>query len=137
MDKINIGSEPNTDTGDTLRAGGQKINENFKQLVAAVNGGSLWDAATSEEISLAYLQTQNKTHIVAAINEVLSKTLIIDDSLSDSLLKTWSINKLQSSFADKLDTYTKTEVDDSITLAVNNAVATLLDNPDADINSIS
>lgn len=36
--EINIGTIPDDDTGDTLRDGGDKINENFTELYTLVDG---------------------------------------------------------------------------------------------------
>lgn len=74
MDKINLGSAANSGNGDTGRAGGQKINANFAELVAVLTGDTLWDAANSESISLSQLPTQDKTSIVAAIRETFEKS---------------------------------------------------------------
>ena len=37
-EKVGIGSAANDGTGDTLRAGAEKINENFEDLFAKING---------------------------------------------------------------------------------------------------
>ena len=37
---LNIGSAPNDNTGDTLRAGGDKINDNFTEIYAALGNGA-------------------------------------------------------------------------------------------------
>ena len=36
--KVGIGSSANDGTGDTLRVGADKINENFEDLFAKING---------------------------------------------------------------------------------------------------
>ena len=37
---INIGSAANDNTGDTLRVGGDKVNDNFNELYNALGTGS-------------------------------------------------------------------------------------------------
>jgi len=45
---INIGAAPNDDTGDDLRTGGQKINDNFTELYGMAGGsGSPFDIPVS------------------------------------------------------------------------------------------
>ena len=36
---LNIGSSANDNTGDTLRVGGDKINDNFNELYTAIGNG--------------------------------------------------------------------------------------------------
>ena len=37
---LNLGTAANDNTGDTLRAGGDKINDNFTELYTAIGNGS-------------------------------------------------------------------------------------------------
>ena len=52
---INIGSSANDGTGDTLRAGGDKINDNFTELYGAIRApvatesGTTYDLASADE----------------------------------------------------------------------------------------
>ena len=39
---LNIGTVANDNTGDTLRSGGDKINDNFNELYTAIGNGLLW-----------------------------------------------------------------------------------------------
>lgn len=44
---INLGSAPNDGTGDSIREGGDKINDNFTELYARENGITDWDMDTN------------------------------------------------------------------------------------------
>ena len=73
---LGIGSTANDGTGDTLRVGGDKINDNLKELYAKINGvgtGSITDgtAITSEDIVRT---TENQTITTKTIN-LASNTL--------------------------------------------------------------
>ena len=43
---VNIGSSPNDDTGDTIREGGDKINDNFTELYDRPLAPDVADQAT-------------------------------------------------------------------------------------------
>ena len=99
MEKIDLGNGTQG-SGDNGLVGGGKINDNFIAIVEAVLGATLWTASNSETLDLTSLSTTNKTSILAAINETVERTRLIDDSLSTSLFKTWSIDKLKTEFVD-------------------------------------
>lgn len=92
MDKIDLGIQGVSGSGNTGREGGAKINDNFIEIIQKLLGLTLWDGNTSESLDLSGLNTSDKSSIRAAINEVLQRTNVIDDSLSTSLVKTYSIN---------------------------------------------
>ena len=37
---LNLGTVPNDNTGDTLRGGGDKINDNFNEIYSAIGNGT-------------------------------------------------------------------------------------------------
>ena len=92
MEKIDLGIQGVSGSGNTGREGGAKINDNFIEVIQKLLGLTLWDGNTSESLDLSGLNTSDKSSFTAAINEVLQRTNVIDDSLSASLVKTYSIN---------------------------------------------
>lgn len=56
MQTINIGTTANDGTGDTLRAAGDKINDNFTELYAAVAGGGYTDEQARDAIGAALVE---------------------------------------------------------------------------------
>lgn len=97
MDKINLG-DGTQGSGDSGLVGGGKINANYIALVEAILGVTIWSSATSENLDLTTLNTTDKSSIKAAINELLERTKLIDDSLTSSIFKTWSVDKLVATF---------------------------------------
>lgn len=93
MDKINLGNGTQG-SGDTGLVGGGKINSNYIALVQAILGVTIWSNSTSENLDLTTLNTTDKSSLKAAINELLERTKLIDDSLSSSVFKTWSVDKI-------------------------------------------
>lgn len=74
---INIGTVPNDGTGDTLREGGDKINDNFTELYGAVNNDPNYSDAVTAEIAAAVaaaLTTGPETIIVALGDEITNIT---------------------------------------------------------------
>tara|TARA_B110000211_G_scaffold107680_1_gene124912 strand:+ start:838 stop:1986 length:1149 start_codon:yes stop_codon:yes gene_type:complete len=95
MDKINLGNGIQG-SGDSGLVGGGKINANYIALVEAMLGQTIWSNAASENLDLSTLNTTNKTSLKAAINELLERTRLIDDSLTTSAFKTWSVDKIKN-----------------------------------------
>jgi hypothetical protein len=50
---INLGAAPNDGTGDTLRAGGTKINDNFTELYGSLGGDPNYATSVTAEIAAA------------------------------------------------------------------------------------
>lgn len=96
MKKIDVISNP----GDSGPVGGGKINDNFIELIKVLFGAEIWSTNVTEDVlqKLQELPTNNKTSFLAAFKEVFSKANIVDNSLSASLVKTWSITKLRQEF---------------------------------------
>ena len=70
---INIGAAPNDGTGDTLRDGGDKINDNFTELYGAIDNDPNYSASVTAEIAAAVadaLATGPETIIVALGDEI-------------------------------------------------------------------
>jgi hypothetical protein len=99
MEKIDITA--GTTAGDSGPVAGVKLNNNFKEVVRAAFGAVIWDGNVDQAVSLADLPTNNKSSLFAAIVELYAKAATIDDSLSESIFKTWSINKLVATFIDQ------------------------------------
>lgn len=95
MDKINLG-DGTQGSGDSGLVGGGKINANYIALVEAMLGQTIWSNAASENLDLSTLNTTNKTSLKAAINELLERSKLIDDSLTTSVFKTWSVDKIKN-----------------------------------------
>ena len=77
---LDIGTNANDGTGDTLRSGGQKINDNFSELYSTLGGNSI----ASNGINAAYAtQTMNED---GAVND--SDTLIIFNKGSGTIAAT-------------------------------------------------
>ena len=93
MDKINLG-DGTQGSGDTGFVGGGKINANYIALVQAILGVTIWSNSASENLDLTTLNTTDKSSLKAAINELLERTKLIDDSLISSVFKTWSVDKI-------------------------------------------
>jgi hypothetical protein len=117
MKKIDITA--GSTSGDNGPIAGEKLNDNFKELVLAAFGSDIWDGNVDEAVSLASLPTNNKSSLFAAISEVYAKAANIDDSLATSLFKTWSIDKLLATFIDQ------TELDAALAALVASAPGTL------------
>jgi hypothetical protein len=117
MKKIDITAGSNA--GDNGPIAGEKLNDNFKELVQAAFGSDIWNGTVDEAVSLAALPTNNKSSLFAAIAEVYAKAANIDDSLTSSLFKTWSIDKLLLTFIDQ------TELDAAIANLVDSSPETL------------
>ena len=78
---LDIGTNANDGTGDTLRSGGQKINDNFSELYLTLGGNSI----ASNGINAVYA---NQTITIAseAVND--SDTLIIFNKGSGTIAAT-------------------------------------------------
>ena len=100
MEKINLGSSGVK--GDSGPVGGGKINNNFIEIVKVVFGSAIWSGSVTQDILpfLSSLPTNNKSSLLAALSEVYNNSLVVDDSLETSVLKTYSIDKLKSLFVD-------------------------------------
>lgn len=78
---LDIGTNANDGTGDTLRSGGEKINDNFAELYTTLGGNNI----ASNGIN-AVFATQTITAASAAVND--SDTLIIFNKGSDTIAAT-------------------------------------------------
>ena len=78
---LDIGTNANDGTGDTLRSGGEKINDNFAELYTTLGGNNI----ASNGINASYA-TQTITAASAAVND--SDTLIIFNKGSGTIAAT-------------------------------------------------
>ena len=78
---LDIGTNANDGTGDTLRSGGEKINDNFNELYSTLGGNSI----ASNGINAAFA-TQNIDTASATVND--SDTLIIFNKGSGTIAAT-------------------------------------------------
>ena len=74
---LNIGSTANDATGDTLRAGGDKINDNFLEIYTALGTGSALTSGISSDAT-----------VVTLTAPIISGTVAGDITLSGTLLPT-------------------------------------------------
>lgn len=68
MKKFDLGTGNNTKTGDDGQAVGNKLNENFAELVKAIFGQNIWQNSDQENLNLSVLQTADKGSLIQAIN---------------------------------------------------------------------
>ena len=68
---VDLGSSANDGTGDSIRSGGDKINDNFTEVYNALGNGTTIAANTGTLASNAYLISsyQSNTQITARINK--------------------------------------------------------------------
>ena len=78
---LDIGTNANDGTGDTLRSGGEKINDNFAELYTTLGGNNI----ASNGINAAFA-TQTITAASATVND--SDTLIIFNKGSGTIAAT-------------------------------------------------
>jgi hypothetical protein len=81
---INIGTLPNDNTGDPIRDGGDKINDNFNEIYGAIGDGSTLSIDVSNPVNgeaLIYNSSTGKFES-NSIGAVLSTLTITDDSSS-------------------------------------------------------
>jgi len=78
---LDIGTNANDGTGDTLRSGGQKINDNFNELYSTLGG----DFISANGINASYA-TQTINTASATVND--SDTLIIFNKGSGTIAAT-------------------------------------------------
>ena len=78
---LDIGTNANDGTGDTLRSGGEKINDNFAELYTTLGGNNI----ATDGINAAYA-TQTITIASEAVND--SDTLIIFNKGSGTIAAT-------------------------------------------------
>lgn len=78
---LDIGTNANDGTGDTLRSGGEKINDNFAELYTTLGGNNI----ATDGINAAYA-TQTITEASEAVND--SDTLIIFNKGSETIAAT-------------------------------------------------
>jgi len=76
---LNLGSAANDNTGDTLRAGGNKINDNFNELYAAIGNGATIQIDVTNAASGQVLR-YNGTNFVASDYTALTAALDVNNN---------------------------------------------------------
>ena len=76
---LNLGSAANDNTGDTLRAGGTKINDNFNELYAAIGNGATIQIDVTNAASGQVLR-YNGTNFVASDYTALTAALDVNNN---------------------------------------------------------
>ena len=56
---LGLGSSANDNTGDTLRAGGDKINDNFNEIYTAIGNGTTLNVSVSNPANGQVLRLLN------------------------------------------------------------------------------
>lgn len=85
---LNLGSAANDNTGDTLRAGGSKINDNFNELYAAIGNGATIQIDVANAASGQILR-YNGTNFIAADYTALTAAL---DTNNNSIISSANQN---------------------------------------------
>ena len=62
---IGLGSSPNDGTGDTIRAGGDKINDNFDEIYTLLGDGSALTSGLSATASVVTLAAPTITSVAS------------------------------------------------------------------------
>ena len=62
---LDTGTVANDNTGDTLRVGGQKINDNFSEVYNALSGDGTTITFSSSSLSLNTLNDVNTTGVIS------------------------------------------------------------------------
>jgi len=113
---VNLFKSTINNHADLLDINGNRINTAYTNIFGNQNA------------DLSALTTLAKTSIIGAINEVNSTKLGINATAQDSLKLG---GQLPAFYSPQSTTYTKTESNNAITVAVNNAYNLLLNNADA------
>lgn len=73
MKKFNLGTGVNNQSGDDGKTVGNKLNENFQEMLLACFGQDLWDGSEERLIDMSLLKTTIKKSLLEAINELSEK----------------------------------------------------------------
>lgn len=79
---IGIGSAPNDGTGDTLRVGGDKINDNFIEAYNGLNWRGAWAGTTTMPVDADNVGSEDGTsNILAGNTFVFTNQVVFDGSV--------------------------------------------------------
>lgn len=81
---LSLGSFPNDNTGDTLRNGGDKINDNFNEIYSAIGNGSLLQISTSSAATNQVLRFNGTAFVAADYNTLTSSLDVNNNSIISS-----------------------------------------------------
>ena len=81
---LSLGSFPNDNTGDTLRNGGDKINDNFNEIYSAIGNGSLLQISTSSAATNQVLRFNGTSFVAADYNTLTSSLDVNGNSIISS-----------------------------------------------------
>ena len=98
---IGLGSSANDGTGDTLRAGGDKANDNFVELYTLLGTGSALTSGMSATATVVTLTAP----VIATSLDLNGSELILDVDADTSFILTslnWSMVKYVSTFSSSL-----------------------------------
>ncbi|AUC13834.1 hypothetical protein BTO06_01115 [Tenacibaculum sp. SZ-18] len=73
MKKFNLGTGVNNQSGDDGKTVGNKLNQNFLEIILACFGQNLWDGSDERLIDMSLLKTTTKKSLLEAINELSEK----------------------------------------------------------------
>ena len=65
---LDLGTAANDNTGDTLRAGGDKINDNFNELYSALGNGTTLTVNTTNPAAGQVLRYDGSSFILSLIH---------------------------------------------------------------------
>jgi hypothetical protein len=81
---INVGIIANDGTGNTLRAGGQFINNNFTEIYNALGDGSTISFNSATVVTLTGAETLENKNINLSVNTITGTTAEFNTALSDN-----------------------------------------------------
>ncbi|ARW57084.1 baseplate wedge subunit and tail pin [Synechococcus phage S-B64] len=81
---LSLGSFPNDNTGDTLRNGGDKINDNFNEIYSAIGNGSLLQISTSSAATNQVLRFNGTSFVASDYNTLTSSLDVNNNSIISS-----------------------------------------------------
>ena len=81
---LNVGTLANDNSGDTIRNGGIKINENFDEIYGAVGNGVIAQISVANAASGEFLRFNGTTFVPAEITELTSNLNVNGNSIVSS-----------------------------------------------------
>ena len=78
---LNIGTVANDNTGDTLRSGGDKINDNFNELYTAIGNGTALGITVSNPAVGQVLRYNGSTFVPSNFNSLTSALDVSGNSI--------------------------------------------------------
>ena len=88
---INIGSVPNDSNGDTIRAGGEKINRMFQEVYSAIGDGDDISFTSSTTLAQIIAISSDLGSYVANTNTLMNKMDDVYDAIGDGTNLTFNV----------------------------------------------